>query len=230
LSRLDEQYNYLENHRDYILVGTQANLIDAEGNIKGETNVPALDTEIRKELFYGRNVIFHSTVMFKNDSKFLYRNYAYPAEDYDLWLRLLSKGKVRILNERLVDYRLNPEGVSFLNAVRQMEMTKKIRNKVLLKMEIDNALPSEGGRIKKIYSKFLKKMSDVKIYSMEWHILKILTILLNPSDLMRIKSFRWLGKYCHYRDYINFVYGFREELAGEVAHAETHGTNSEVFK
>src|ERR1700677_555676 len=202
LSRLDKQYNYLENHRDCILVGTQANLIDAEGNIKGETSLPALDTDIRRELFYGRNVIFHSTVMFKNDFKFLYRNYAYPAEDYDLWLRLLNKGKAHILNECLMDYRLNPGGISFLNAIRQIEITKKIRDEVLLKMEIGDMPPTKPGRIKKFYSKVLKKMSSSKTHSVEWTLLKILTILLNPSDLLHIKNFRWIEKYRYYRDYI----------------------------
>jgi glycosyltransferase involved in cell wall biosynthesis len=230
LSRLDEQYSYFENHRDYILVGAQANLIDAEGNHKGETNVPVFDTEIRKELFYGRNVILHSTVMFKNDFKFLYRNYAYPTEDYDLWLRLLKKGKVHILNERLMDYRLNPEGISFLNAARQMEIIRKVRNKVLLGMEIDEVPPKNLEKIRKLYSKFINKSSTVKKYSVKWLLLKMFMILLNPFELSRMKYFRWIGKYWHFCDYENFVYGSRKESEGETVHDESHGPHSEVFK
>jgi glycosyltransferase involved in cell wall biosynthesis len=211
ISRLGEQYHYLENHKDYVLVGTQANLMDGDGNRSGETRLPTLDTDIRKELFYGRNIIFHSTVMFRNVFSFSYRSYAYPAEDYDLWLRLLKKGKAGILNERLMDYRLNPAGISFLNAYQQLEITKKIRNKVLLGMEIlDFSLPA-AGKTRKFYPKFLKKMADVKIYSAPWIMLKIATLVLNPSEITSLKSLRWIEKYFHYRHYVNFVHGFREE-------------------
>jgi glycosyltransferase involved in cell wall biosynthesis len=210
LTRLEEQYDYLEKHREDVLVGTQAKLMDAEDHITGETHFPAGDTEIRKELFHGRNVIFHSTVLFRNDFEFLYRHYAYPAEDYDLWLRLLEKGKVHLLDKRLMYYRLNPEGVSFVNAIRQMEMTEKIKNKVLLKREIDEAPSPAPGSLKKLHSKWLQKMSRAKFHSPKWFLLKMLTILLSPSDLLHVKKFRWIEKYSHYRDYLSFVYGFRE--------------------
>jgi glycosyltransferase involved in cell wall biosynthesis len=216
-SRLAAQYEFLENNPDYVLVGTQANLIDGAGAVKGETQLPLQDADIRNELFYGRNVLFHSTIMFRNDHQDLYRKYAYPAEDYDLWLRLLRKGKAHILNERLMDYRLNPGGISFLNAVRQVELTQKIRNKVLLGIEMDDAgtasLAPDG--LKKIYAKLLKRSSDCKKHSVEWFLMKALMVLLSPSELTRMKAFRWLEKYRHRRDYDHFVYGWGEETAGE---------------
>jgi glycosyltransferase involved in cell wall biosynthesis len=210
LTRLEEQYDFLEKNKDHVLVATQAKLMDAEEHITGETHFPAGDTDIRKELFHGRNVIFHSTVLFRNDFQLLYRNDAYPAEDYDLWLRLLEKGKVHLLDKRLMYYRLNPEGVSFVNAIRQMEMTERIKNKVLLKREVDKTPSGEPGSLKKIHSKWLQKMSRAKFRSPKWFLLKMLTIFLSPSDLLHIKKFRWIEKYSHYRDYLSFVYGFRE--------------------
>jgi glycosyltransferase involved in cell wall biosynthesis len=207
-SRLAEQHQYLENHRDHVLVGTQAHFIDAEGNRKGETRLPTQDTDIRKELFYGRNVIFHSTVMFKNNFAFLYRAEAYPAEDYDLWLRLLKKGKAANLNERLMDYRLNPGGVSFLNAVRQVEVTQEIRDRVLFRAE--EGLSRTPGKTRNLYGKCLQKISNLKLYSAKWLVMKALLVLLNPSELIRMKYFRWIEKYSHYQDYAHFVHGARE--------------------
>lgn len=75
------------------------------------------------------NRILHSSVMFRAHSVRAVGGYLsdwYPAEDYDLWCRLLESGVGRGIAEALVVSQVNPDGISFTNSDLQSATAARI--------------------------------------------------------------------------------------------------------
>src|SRR5579862_9611696 len=62
--RFKKQVNFLDKHPDYVLVGSQAELINNSDKKISDTNLPVADKEIRKMMFI-RNPILHPSVVFR---------------------------------------------------------------------------------------------------------------------------------------------------------------------
>lgn len=124
--RFKVQYLFLVENPGYILVSSQAILIDTENNVLQTTSYPTSDREIRKHLFTKNNVIIHPTIMFRKLEYFSYREFSYPAEDYDFILRLSLRGKIRILDNPLIKFRINPSGITFTKRIRQARLVDHI--------------------------------------------------------------------------------------------------------
>jgi glycosyltransferase involved in cell wall biosynthesis len=124
--RLAAQLDYFSKNPTCVLLGTQINRVNKEGKIVGQTTLPENDRGIRDILFCRKGMIPHPSAMYRKISKLYYRENAYPAEDYDLWLRILELGKVGILHERLVDVVNDPASISHKNMVKQIMIMKKI--------------------------------------------------------------------------------------------------------
>jgi glycosyltransferase involved in cell wall biosynthesis len=125
--RLEIQYKYLEKNPEIFLVGGKAILINEEGD-KISTFHPILDERKLIEKLKQKNSICHSTIMFRNKNNFFYREKFPYSQDYDLYLRLLSKGK-RLINipDTLIKYRINPDAVSWVNNAKQRLFAEKAR-------------------------------------------------------------------------------------------------------
>ena len=116
-NRLEKQYNFLNENREFILVSSQVYFKNLAGEIIHKSNYPCDDKSIRKELFFRNNIIMHPAAMFRRVNNVIYRDFAYPSEDYDLWLRLSHLGRIAIINEYLMIIRLNPGGITFTNRI-----------------------------------------------------------------------------------------------------------------
>jgi len=117
--RLDKQYNYLEKHRQIFLVGSGAYNMNEKGKIETIWN-PLTSSELIKKTLYINNCIYHPTIMFRNEENIFYREKFIYTQDYDLYLNLLSKGKkLDNINESLIWYRINPEGISYTKKPKQ---------------------------------------------------------------------------------------------------------------
>lgn len=121
-TRIEKQVAFLESNPDYALCGTNAWHIDENGRRIGRSCLPESFEENKFFLqFY--STFYHPTVMLRSeiykqnlyDEKFLY------AEDYELWARLVfEKGICSAnLDECLLKYRINQQGISKKNAERQ---------------------------------------------------------------------------------------------------------------
>jgi glycosyltransferase involved in cell wall biosynthesis len=110
-NRLSEEFDYLEKHSDIYLLGSGATLINMEGKVIGSFH-PLTDSAKIVEQLEKKNCIYHPTVMFRNDGT-LYREKIYYAEDYDLYLNILSRGyKIAQLAKPLLHYRILSTAVS----------------------------------------------------------------------------------------------------------------------
>ena len=90
--KFEKQMSLLEDNPDLYLVGTGANNISAEGKIISVFKPVCGNLNVARTLPY-KNPFYHSSVMFRNTHEFEYRDF-WCVEDYDLFLRMLSAGKV----------------------------------------------------------------------------------------------------------------------------------------
>lgn len=109
--RFKVQFEFLENNMDYILCGSQY------GRIDGQTPfiLPTENDEIKAMLLRG-NQFIHPTVMMRKsvliENDIRYNKDREPAEDYDLWVRLMPYGKFKNLYKPLLAYRIHAGQIS----------------------------------------------------------------------------------------------------------------------
>lgn len=105
--RIDKQVQAFNSNSNLILVGSQVEFINENGESTGRSNYPIENTNIIKHLEI-LNCIAHPSVMFKK-SVFLdlggYRPFFTGAEDYDLWLRFARAGQIKNLKDEFTKYR-----------------------------------------------------------------------------------------------------------------------------
>lgn len=113
--RLQLQMDYLANHPDYVMVGSEAEIMDKDGNYlmplipvghSHEEIVNKIDTKVP---------FIHPCVTFRKEAIIkagLYPKNALDFEDHLLWKNLLSVGKVCNLPVNLLKVRFNPESAT----------------------------------------------------------------------------------------------------------------------
>lgn len=110
--RLGKQVKFLNDNPDYVLVGTNAYIIDKDGEVVYNSSQPVSWEEIRHN--FPRSSFFHSSVMFKRDAFQLAGGYfdeiskLYSFEDTILWNKMLRYGAMTNLPQPLIKYRLLP--------------------------------------------------------------------------------------------------------------------------
>lgn len=120
--RFKTEVDLLEDHEDIVAVGSSIIVIDERGGQIAEHRVLTEDRELRDELLI-RSPFAHGSIMFKKTSAQevgLYQKQFWPAEDYDLWVRIGTQGKFANINKPLYKYRVNSEGISAQNETKQL--------------------------------------------------------------------------------------------------------------
>jgi len=121
--RIQKEVEALSKHHDLVIVGTNGNLVDMKGQNIGTQRMPNHDSAIRMSLF-SSNPFIHGSVMFKADAVRQANGYtheAWPAEDYDLWIRLMQEGRGMNIQEPLYNFTLNDDGISSNNSDKQIQ-------------------------------------------------------------------------------------------------------------
>tara|TARA_R110000787_G_scaffold184181_4_gene296051 strand:+ start:1593 stop:2630 length:1038 start_codon:yes stop_codon:yes gene_type:complete len=133
-NRFDKQLEFLENNSEVILCGSGFRVIGKNS----ETYFSEEHEDIKLALLK-RNCIAHPSVMMRKSSllklETIYNSSMEPAEDYDLWVRLLPIGKLYNLNEVLLNYRVHDLQVSEKNRTRQLSQAFEAKFKLLEYLE-----------------------------------------------------------------------------------------------
>lgn len=130
-TRFEEQIKLLNKDSNLVLVGTGLMFIDKEGRQVALSPMLASDVELRLEMLI-RCPFAHSSIMYRRDTVKkigLYDRKLWPAEDYDLWVRLAEHGKMANVNDILVKYRVNEEGISSMHPDAQADRSKAVSNR-----------------------------------------------------------------------------------------------------
>jgi glycosyltransferase involved in cell wall biosynthesis len=111
--RLSKTQQYLESSADVAVVGTSAELIDPEGRVVGELSSSAGD-DVRRALVVKNRLVHSSVVMRRSVYEQVggYNPRLPQMEDYDLWLRMALLGRVAVLPDLLLRYRVHGSQMS----------------------------------------------------------------------------------------------------------------------
>lgn len=116
--RFAKQVAYMEAHPDVIVCGTSYKIVGNDKHISIPEN-----HDVIKLTFLKTNCILHPSVMIRKSilDKFsiIYDTSKEPAEDYDMWVRLLGYGKLHNLQDILIEYRIYAAQVSRKRAIEQ---------------------------------------------------------------------------------------------------------------
>jgi glycosyltransferase involved in cell wall biosynthesis len=133
--RFAKQVSCLEANPDVVLCGTSYKII---GNDK-KLSFPENHDAIKLALLRG-NCIAHPSVMIRkkilDDFSIIYDTTKEPAEDYDMWVRLLSIGKLHIIQDVLLEYRIYNTQVSRKRAEEQKKNDVEIKFQLLNYLDI----------------------------------------------------------------------------------------------
>ena len=114
--RVRRQVEYLQSHPDCVLLGSDATLISAANQVVGEISHPRDHDAISLRMCV-MTAFVHPSVAFRRSAVLEAGNYrginnGAFAEDFDLWSRLESVGRLANLPEKLVRYRLSPGSIT----------------------------------------------------------------------------------------------------------------------
>ena len=127
--RIQYQTEFLDSHSEVGIVGSQASIIDEEGNKIGHTKLPTSNKQIKNLLIY-RNAFIHPSVMMRKnlflslkgfDSKFD------GAEDYEFWTRASTQTNFYNLSHELVEYRVHANQVTRNNRAARQRLEATIQ-------------------------------------------------------------------------------------------------------
>lgn len=141
LDRLGKEVDII-SRTDAVLVSTAFSMFDSDPNKPIDLQCLVNNDKILKREMFVQNPFAHGATMFRKDAALKAGLYADigPAEDYDLWVRLMSFGKFAYVEDIGYMYRINPEGISQKKSTLQAEVFRKINRRLKTKNipSIDN--------------------------------------------------------------------------------------------
>lgn len=134
-TRLERQVEFLEENKSVFLVGSQAQVIDKNGNYIGEKEEPKTVTDIYNAYFTFHPLI-HPTCMFRRKigkKTFSYKIRYSANNDYYTFFSLICKGFIFAnLDETLLKLRVHGKNDTFVNIKEKFLNTLKIRLKMVM--------------------------------------------------------------------------------------------------
>ncbi|WP_334124749.1 glycosyltransferase [Empedobacter brevis] len=164
--RFEKQIQYLEKRTDVKLLGTAIDMIDKDGNVIA-TDVPYIGNSFLKKFLQKiGNPFKHPTVIFDREIALNVGGYNEDIgkyfEDYFLWNEIAHHGKIEILNEVLLKYRVTPG--SIMSSVKSNDFSKFMIT-VINKRSFNEQDKIEMNRIKSIDNKELNLVDKEAIYN-----------------------------------------------------------------
>jgi glycosyltransferase involved in cell wall biosynthesis len=110
--RLADQVKFMNLHPNVVVLGSNYERIDAQGNSIDQVHLPTDNASIRKALLWG-NPLCHPSVIFRRDTALAAGGYlgGIYAQDYDLWSRIAINRSVAFANLPKIYLRYRMVGV-----------------------------------------------------------------------------------------------------------------------
>lgn len=131
-NRIGLQYNYLINNPNIDAVGSNA-IYFRDKIIINKSNFIANEKIIQSRYRSGEHGLLHGTIMIKTEllKQYKYRQENVPAEDYDIFARMVKDGKYFYnLVEPLTYVRIHESSVSNALPFRTVKLTYQLRDKI----------------------------------------------------------------------------------------------------
>ena len=134
--RLERQYAYMEKHPDVIACGTKVEYFGEQRGIHGSI-IDNMERYRVKMLFVNPGP-FHPTVMYRNDLlkrfNILYDEKLEYAQDYGMWKTIINYGKISVINETLLRYRIHKKQVTSEHRETQIRCDQVVQRELLLEL------------------------------------------------------------------------------------------------
>lgn len=202
--RLQIQVNYMQNYHEVAIVGSYVNYINKNGLVVGKGKTDFLSTTAIKTKIDDNHIIGfnHPTIMMRKNIIMDiggYRGEYWPADDIDLWNRVIEKGfRIDIMPEYLTFYRIHNDSVSIhsvknsllkskwvkYNLIRRRSGTNEVSFDEFMEYFNGNSIVKKYNSKRKLfgqifYKKAVFKFSNKEIINFSYNI--FLAIILNPT-------------------------------------------------
>lgn len=127
-NRIAKQAAFLDRHEDIHLLGSWVDYVDVAGKRLFTLKYPVAHSSIKKNIF-AYNTFNHPAVMFRTASVAKVGLYpdAYPAlEDHAYFFKFVKRFKTANIPEVLLQYEINPNGISLSNRKKQVSSRLKL--------------------------------------------------------------------------------------------------------
>ncbi len=129
-TRLEKQVAFMDQHPAYIVVGTQAQIINEFDQVIGHKKFPTTHEEIYQE--YGiMHPMLHPSIMVRRAmipwKNKLWANEAEPNDDYYTLFTFLNRGKFANLPQKLMSYRMHSNNKSMQHIKKKFMNSLRIR-------------------------------------------------------------------------------------------------------
>jgi glycosyltransferase involved in cell wall biosynthesis len=133
--RFAKQVAYMEAHPEVVVCGTSYKIVGNDKHISIPEN-----HDVIKLAFLKTNCILHPSVMIRksvlDEFSIIYDTSKEPAEDYDMWVRLSTYGKLHNLQDILIEYRIYTGQVSRKRTIEQKKNDSIIKFQLLNHLDI----------------------------------------------------------------------------------------------
>jgi len=196
--RLEKQVNFLLEHPEIILVGTQAKVIDPKGKTIGKKSYPLVHEEIYKK-YAEVHPIIHPSCMIQRtllpNGNRLYEMRCGVNDDYYTFFRLLNYGKFANLPEYLLSYRIHKDNSSLKNLKEKYANISKIRKLAQEKFGYKVSLKAKALiLLQDVLVNFIPEEMLVTVYLF----IRGINAGISPLDLVRKKISLAFAKVNHY--------------------------------
>ena len=139
--RLDQQVSFLDSNPEVSLLGTNAQVIDAKGNLKDVCHIVSGDKLLKWQMCYDCPFI-HPTIMMKKSTASIVDGYTcdvikgrekYSGEDYDLWRRIENISHIDNLQNILLYLRKHENNTTVIYREEHIRNAAIINNLVIQK-------------------------------------------------------------------------------------------------
>lgn len=179
--RLEKQVRYMREHSTCAVVGSRIREIDEDGmryyrEVLSNT-LPNGSLELSLSFC---NPLAHGSVLIRTAllrDVGLYDEKYWPAEDYELWVRMSKVGRLAVLDDELYFYRVNTAGISFTNIKKQNSIVRRIQAEFQeneLALLPDERYAVSYPVVKKLFKRYLKELKIKNLYKlMRVHIVNL---------------------------------------------------------
>ncbi len=162
LRRFELQVLYLQKNNS-IAVGSKANIVNKDQELIGKHDHPCDCRTISFALFYS-NPIVHSSIMFKNIGlRYTNNSDLSPPEDYELWVRMLNKGKIWNIDAYLVEYSHLENSLSKNDFHLYFKRMREVSLQRMLLMKAKGLIPFNEECLKQLSAFLFFKFDEVEL-------------------------------------------------------------------
>ncbi|MCK4395677.1 MAG: glycosyltransferase [Candidatus Marinimicrobia bacterium] len=179
--RLEKQLDFLENLRECVAVGSNAKVIDMNGEYLYISSQPSTWKEIKKKL--PSSPFFHSSTMFRKDVAIecggYYEEIRHHFEDMVLWNKMADRGELWNIEKPLIKYRLVSSAIT----------NRSLKTNLIMHNICNNIL--ELGTVRKSDMEILDKITKKKSenWKMSNYFLKIGKVYIE-RNFQRKKAYK----------------------------------------